>query len=37
MVRVGGGWVTLEHFLLEHDPCRIKNFVSGKHVYVCAY
>ena len=29
MVRVGGGWDTLEHFLLEHDPCRIKKFVSG--------
>ncbi|XP_067000354.2 growth arrest-specific protein 2 [Anabrus simplex] len=24
MVRVGGGWDTLEHFLLRHDPCQIK-------------
>ena len=22
MVRVGGGWDTLEHYLLRHDPCR---------------
>ena len=22
MVRVGGGWDTLDHFLLKHDPCR---------------
>lgn len=22
MVRVGGGWDTLEHFLLKYDPCR---------------
>ncbi|KAK6637681.1 hypothetical protein RUM44_008103 [Polyplax serrata] len=22
MVRVGGGWDTLEHFLLRHDPCQ---------------
>lgn len=24
MVRVGGGWDTLEHFLEKHDPCRCK-------------
>ena len=24
MVRVGGGWDTLEHFLTRHDPCQIK-------------
>ncbi|KAL5475451.1 hypothetical protein EMCRGX_G025268 [Ephydatia muelleri] len=24
MVRVGGGWDTLDHFLLMHDPCRGK-------------
>ncbi|KAJ8878749.1 hypothetical protein PR048_019335 [Dryococelus australis] len=24
MVRVGGGWDTLEHFLLRHDPCQVK-------------
>ncbi|KAK9686051.1 Calponin homology (CH) domain [Popillia japonica] len=23
MVRVGGGWDTLEHFLLRHDPCQV--------------
>lgn len=22
MVRVGGGWDTLENFLNKHDPCR---------------
>ncbi|KAL0272958.1 UNVERIFIED_CONTAM: hypothetical protein PYX00_005750 [Menopon gallinae] len=26
MVRVGGGWDTLEHFLLRHDPCQ--KFIS---------
>lgn len=24
MVRVGGGWDSLEHFLLKHDPCRLQ-------------
>lgn len=24
MVRVGGGWDTLEHYLDKHDPCRCK-------------
>ncbi|CAG9864179.1 unnamed protein product [Phyllotreta striolata] len=24
MVRVGGGWDTLDHFLLRHDPCKVK-------------
>ncbi|XP_072382037.1 growth arrest-specific protein 2-like isoform X2 [Diabrotica undecimpunctata] len=24
MVRVGGGWDTLDHFLLRHDPCQVK-------------
>lgn len=28
MVRVGGGWDTLDHFLLKHDPCRLHN-LSG--------
>ncbi|CAJ0948920.1 unnamed protein product, partial [Mesorhabditis belari] len=32
MVRVGGGWVTLEEFLRSHDPCRAialdNNFVD---------
>lgn len=29
MVRVGGGWDTLEHFLQRHDPCQII-MVNGK-------
>lgn len=24
MVRVGGGWDTLEHYIDKHDPCRCK-------------
>lgn len=24
MVRVGGGWVSLDEFLLKNDPCRAK-------------
>lgn len=24
MVRVGGGWDTLAHFLDKHDPCRCR-------------
>lgn len=31
MVRVGGGWETLEHFLLKHDPCRIEN-ITGMYL-----
>ena len=26
MVRVGGGWDTLSHYLSTHDPCRIIRF-----------
>ncbi|MBN3319178.1 GA2L1 protein, partial [Atractosteus spatula] len=26
MVRVGGGWDTLEHYLDKHDPCRCNAF-----------
>lgn len=26
MVRVGGGWDTLEHYLDKHDPCRCAAF-----------
>ncbi|KAM4051114.1 GAS2-like protein 1 [Anomaloglossus baeobatrachus] len=29
MVRVGGGWDTLEHYLDKHDPCRCQ-FVSHR-------
>lgn len=25
MVRVGGGWASLDEFLIKHDPCRGKN------------
>ena len=25
MVRVGGGWDTLDHLLLKYDPCRMSN------------
>lgn len=30
MVRVGGGWDTLEHFLERHDPCQVR--VLGRDV-----
>ncbi|UYV64412.1 GAS2L1 [Cordylochernes scorpioides] len=33
MVRVGGGWDTLEHYLDKHDPCRCK---SGHRTSVAA-
>jgi hypothetical protein len=26
MVRVGGGWDTLDHYLIKHDACRITEF-----------
>ena len=29
MVRVGGGWDTLDHFLLKHDPCRMHTIAGG--------
>jgi hypothetical protein len=32
MVRVGGGWDTLNHFLLKHDPCRIVLLNHSKDV-----
>ena len=28
MVRVGGGWDTLENYLNKHDPCRRKTSKS---------
>ena len=28
MVRVGGGWATLEEFLIRHDPCRGKRVIT---------
>lgn len=27
MVRVGGGWVALDEFLVKNDPCRGECFV----------
>ena len=42
MVRVGGGWDTLEHFLLRHDPCQVKfiakdlKAVPEKHISATA-
>lgn len=35
MVRVGGGWDTLEHYLDKHDPCRCAAFgevISYSHL-----
>ncbi|KAG8146151.1 hypothetical protein E2320_012535 [Naja naja] len=29
MVRVGGGWDTLEHYLDKHDPCRCTSVYQG--------
>ncbi|TNN12789.1 Growth arrest-specific protein isoform 3 [Schistosoma japonicum] len=29
MVRVGGGWLTLDEFLQRHDPCRRRNHSCG--------
>ena len=28
MVRVGGGWDTLDHLLLKYDPCRMSKSTS---------
>lgn len=34
MVRVGGGWTTLEYFLVKHTPSKVKltNYGSAEHV-----
>lgn len=32
MVRVGGGWDSLDHFLLKHDPCRV-HAMSGTYTH----
>ncbi|XP_041968938.1 GAS2-like protein 3 [Aricia agestis] len=29
MVRVGGGWDTLEHFLSRHEPCQVRLVAPG--------
>lgn len=31
MVRVGGGWDTLEHYLDKHDPCRCSSLCEYRH------
>ena len=36
MVRVGGGWDTLDHFLLKHDPCRITCELTMTTPAVCS-
>ena len=33
MVRVGGGWETLQEFLGKNDPCRGKNFLVSCYFY----
>ncbi|CAF4909843.1 unnamed protein product [Pieris macdunnoughi] len=30
MVRVGGGWDTLEHFLSRHEPCQVRLVTPGR-------
>ena len=37
MVRVGGGWDTLDHFLLKHDPCRMHTIAGGWNHAVGSY
>ncbi|CBY33108.1 unnamed protein product [Oikopleura dioica] len=32
MVRVGGGWDTLENYLNKHDPCRCQRHRQEKHI-----
>ena len=36
MVRVGGGWDTLQHYLAMHDPCKVKEFEQGVGTYLHA-
>ena len=33
MVRVGGGWVSLDEFLIKNDPCRGKSYFFGPHEF----
>uniref|UniRef100_A0A8C4RUK0 Growth arrest specific 2 like 2 n=1 Tax=Erpetoichthys calabaricus TaxID=27687 RepID=A0A8C4RUK0_ERPCA len=35
MVRVGGGWDTLEHYLDKHDPCRCTSICNLNGPKVC--
>ena len=32
MVRVGGGWDTLENYLNKHDPCRCNRHRAERHL-----
>ena len=39
MVRVGGGWDTLQHYLDKHDPCRCqkgKCKLDASIIYHCS-
>lgn len=35
MVRVGGGWMALDEFLMKNDPCRGKLNVSQTPTLFC--
>lgn len=37
MVRVGGGWDTLEHYLDKHDPCRCTSLCESLHPQTCGW
>jgi hypothetical protein len=39
MVRVGGGWVALDEFLVKNDPCRGKchTLINLFRVPICKY
>ena len=34
MVRVGGGWVALDEFLVKNDPCRGKFSLSSCQLFL---
>lgn len=37
MVRVGGGWVALDEFLVKNDPCRGNFFIFMIYIYIYLY
>ena len=37
MVRVGGGWMALDEFLVKNDPCRGKEALTIRVVTLCKY
>ena len=37
MVRVGGGWMALDEFLVKNDPCRGKETLTVRVVTLCKY